>query len=370
MEYLLYFTSLIISKLINSNKNKSNIGSILIVKLDHLGDVITSLPSVYAIRRKFPEAEITSLVGEWVKDVLKNNPYIDNVIIYNSKRFEPKKHKYSLSKTVKLLSNIFEKRYDLIVGLRDDWLTLVFSLIYFPKVRIDRGTVRFRLKYKKFSDLFLRRTSSDKNIHEIDTNMMIAETGGIDQIKEEKSIFLTDKERNWAEDFLASLGLKGKRFVIISPGAKWKYRRWDVRKFANLADKIKKEFELEIVIAGSKDEIDTAEEMQKIMKGDSISIAGKTNIRQILSLLERALLCITNDSGMVHLSSGLNVPIAAIFGPQDPEKFGPWSDNSIVFHKKVDCFPCSQKKCIQKNSPCVNLIDVNDVFKKIRIYFL
>ena len=246
--------------------------------------------------------------------------------------------------------------------MRDDWLTLVFSLLYFPKVRIDRGSVRFRLRLKKFSDIFSKRILNNENIHEVDTNLMITEMAGAQRIKEKKFIFLTDEERNFAGTFLNSNRVNEKMFVIMSPGDMWKYRRWDIKKFALLADKIKSELRLEIIIAGSEDEVDTAEEMQKMMKEDSISIAGKTNIRQFLSIMEKSTLCITNDSGTVHLASGLNVPTAAIFGPQDPKKFGPWSSDSTVFHKKVECFPCNQKKCKQKNDPCVDQICVDEVF--------
>ena len=369
MEYLLYFISFIFTKLIIFNKNvsKVNFNRILIVKLDHIGDVVTSLPSVYSIRKRFPDAVVTFLTGEWSKDVLKNNPYINNIEIYNSNRFNrERKNRKSIIQRIRYLRSIFKKRYDLIAGLRDDWLTLIFSLIYFPKARVDRGTVRIKLKYENTLGLIFKSEKNNKTIHEIDTNLKIAEMAGSEAIGEKKFIFLSEGERDWAEEFLSSKGLKEKKFVIISPGAKWKYRRWDTRNFALLADRIREKFGLEILISGSKGEVDTAEDMRVMMKEKGISVAGKIDIRQTLSLLEKALICITNDSGMVHLTSGLNIPVVALFGAQDPMKFGPWSDINAVYHKKVECFPCSQKKCKLKDNPCINLIEEDEVFSGVR----
>jgi len=369
MEYLLYFISFIFTKLINFNKNvsKLNFNRILIIKIDHIGDVVTSLPSVYSIRKRFPDAVITFLTGEWSKDLLKNNRYINNIEIYNSNRYNrERRNRKSIIQRIRYLRSIFKRRYDLIAGLRDDWLTLIFSLIYFPKARIDRGTVRIKLKYENALRSILKNEKDDKVIHEVDTNLKITEMAGAEPIREKRSIFLSESEREWAEEFLSSKGLKEKKFVVISPGAGWKYRRWDARNFALLADRIREEFGLEILISGSKDEVDTAENVRVMMEGKSISVAGKTDIRQILSLLEKALVCVANDSGMVHLTSGLNIPVVALFGAEEPMKFGPWSDINKVYYKKVECSPCSQKKCKLKDNPCVNLIEVDEVFSGVR----
>lgn len=369
MEYLLYFISFIFTKLINFNKNvsKLNFNRILIIKVDQIGDVVTSLPSVYPIRKRFPDAEITFLTGEWSKDLLKNNPYINNIEIYNSNRYSQEiRNRKSIIQRIRYLRSIFKRRYDLIAGLRDDWLTLIFSLIYFPKARIDRGTVRIKLKYKNTLRAIFKNEKDNEIVHEVDTNLKITEMAGAEPIREKRSIFLSESERDWAEEFLSSKGLKEKKFVIISPGARWKYRRWDTQNFAILADRMREEFGLEILISGSKGEVDTAEDMGRMMKGKSISAAGMFDIRQILSLLEKALICVANDSGMVHLTSGLNIPVVALFGAQDPMKFGPWSDINKVYYKKVECSPCSQKRCKLKDNPCVNLIEEDEVFSGVR----
>ena len=367
MEYLLYFKSFIISKIINFYKdiNELDVKRILVIKLDHIGDVITSLPSVYSIRKKFPNVEITFLAGEWSKDVLKNNPYINNFIIYNSNRFCRNKDKKGLIVRIKYLKNIFKERYDVIAGLRDDWLTVIFSLFYFPKYRIDRGSVRIVLKYKKIIELIFGKKRDNEEIHEIDTNLLIAEKVGCERIFKKPLIFLSKDEKEWAEEFLSGFGINNKKFIIISPGAKWEFRRWDTKKFALLGDKIKKELGLDILIAGSRNEVNTALNVEREMKEETINVAGKTSVRQILSLMEQTVLCIANDGGMVHMASGLNVPVIALFGPQDPKRFGPWSNIRKVYHKKVECFPCKQKKCKRENNPCINLIEVDEVFSGV-----
>lgn len=368
MEYLLYFKSFIISKIINFYKdvNKLDVKKILIIKLDHIGDVITSLPTVYAIRKKFPDAEITVLAGEWSKDILNNNRCINNFIIYNSNRFCRNKDKKGLIARIKYLENVFKKRYDLIAGMRDDWLTLIFSIIYFPKYRVDRSSIRIELKFRKVIRSVFGKRKNEEEINEVETNLLIAEELGCERIFERPFVFFSIDEREWAKEFLSRYGLDNKKFVIISPGAEWEFRRWDPKKFALLGDRIKKELGLNILITGSNNEVDTSLNVEMRMKEENINITGETSVRQILALMERAELCIANDSGIVHIASGLNVPVVALFGPQDPKRFGPWSDVYKVYHKKVDCFPCNQKKCKRKDNPCINLIEVDEVFLGVK----
>ena len=364
MEYLLYFFSFIISLCINRNKKITSqlYEKILVIKLDHLGDVITSLPAVDSIRKRFPDSNISFVAGSWSKGIVENHPNIDTVYVYNSKRFAGGQ-KTTLFERIKILQMIFQKKYDLIVGLRDDWLTLLCSLIYMPLARADRGTVRIKIKLKR---LFSFSKRDDNISHEVETNLVTAEMAGAQQIRAVPCIFISEEERKAASDILSSYKIQEKKYVIISPGAKWKYRQWNTEKFALLADNIKGQFNLDIIISGSDEEYDTAENMRKLMKEESINIAGKTTIKQLAALIEKAALLIANDGGIVHLASALNIPVIALFGPQDPGKFGPWSGNSIAFHKKVDCFPCSQKKCTLKDDPCIHRIEADEVFSGIK----
>ena len=364
MEYLVYFFSFIISLCINRNKKITSqpYEKILVIKLDHLGDVITSLPAVDSIRKRFPGSNISFVASSWSKDIVENHPNIDTVYVYNSKRFA-RGQKSPLSERIRTLRMIFQKKYDLIVGLRDDWLTLLCSLIYMPSARADRGTVRLIMKLKRIFSFSKR----DSNInHEVDTNLITVEMAGIQPIRALPCIFISEEERKAASDILSSFHIQERKYVVISPGAKWQYRQWNTEKFALLADNIKNRFNLNIIISGSEEEYDTAENMSKLMKEKNINIAGKTTIKQLAALIEKAVLVIANDGGIGHIASALNVPVIALFGPQDPGKFGPWSDNSIVFHKKVDCFPCSQKKCKLKNDPCIHRIETDEVFSGVK----
>ena len=364
MEYLLYFFSFIISLCINGNKKIAGqpYEKILVIKLDHTGDVITSLPAVDSIRKRFPGSNISFAAGSRSKEIVENRPDIDTVYVYNSKRFA-RGQKTPLFGRIKTLRLIFQKKYDLIIGLRDDWLTIICSLIYMPSARADRGTVRLKMKLKR---LFSFSKRDNYVIHEVDTNLVIVEMAGAQPVRAVPCIFISEEERKSASGILSSFHIREKKYVVISPGAKWEYRRWNVEKFALLADNIKSRFNMDIVISGTNEESGIAEEMSKLMKEESINISGRTTIKQSAAVIEKSALLIANDGGMVHLASAMNVPTAAIFGPQDPERFGPWSEKSVVFHKKVDCFPCSQKKCKRRDNPCVNRIETEEVFSGIK----
>src|SRR5688572_26020890 len=83
---MLYVVSAL-ARLIHPWRNDRHVERILIFKLDHLGDLLIATPSLRAIRARFPKAEIRIVVGDWNTSLLRNNPSVDVVHVYNSDRF-------------------------------------------------------------------------------------------------------------------------------------------------------------------------------------------------------------------------------------------------------------------------------------------
>ncbi|RKY87023.1 hypothetical protein DRQ11_07240, partial [candidate division KSB1 bacterium] len=100
-EYLYLFFSFLTTLFINWGKKgikNSHFDKILVVKLDHIGDVVTATPVFEALKNRYPEAHVSLLLGSWSKDVVKNNPNIDELILYDSSSFiRNKQRKHSLT---------------------------------------------------------------------------------------------------------------------------------------------------------------------------------------------------------------------------------------------------------------------------------
>ena len=95
---------------------------ILVIKLDHLGDVLTALPVFPALREALPDAQIDVLVGPWARDLMESQPWVDSVLVYESRRFS--RNPSALSRfwrPLRRMRTIGAHRYTHIIELRGDW---------------------------------------------------------------------------------------------------------------------------------------------------------------------------------------------------------------------------------------------------------
>ena len=143
------------------------------------------------------------------------------------------------------------------------------------------------------------------------------------------------------------------RFLTVAPGGgdSWgkeaSFKRWPVKYFAELIQKLQKERSLHgVAILGSRSERALCEELQAMIKPPSVVLAGETNLAQTAMVLKKTALFVGNDGGLVHLAHALQVPLVAFYGPVPPEVYGPYppSPKAIaVFKQGLDCRPCYYK---------------------------
>ena len=115
---------------------------ILVVKLDHLGDVLLATPVFSNLRQTYPYAELHALTGAWSRVVLENHPDVNKVLEYNSPVFCRTGQPTSLRETFQLYKQLRQKKYDLLVTLRNDWRTVCFALLRITPNRLDRATLQ------------------------------------------------------------------------------------------------------------------------------------------------------------------------------------------------------------------------------------
>lgn len=362
MEYLRFIFSSISSLFINLfHKNKGKYNNILIVRLDHFGDMVCTLHSISNIRRNFPESKIILIAGDWNLPFFQNNNLVDDVIVYDSPAFTRDKNKVTgLKERIKIYKNLIKTKFDLIIGFRDDFFTILFSFLLFPSRRVDRGSVRIKLKFQQF---FNKKIKIDQ--HEIETNKKIIYPL-LNQYIEQNDFFKFDKDEElWLNNFLLKNNLKRKSYAVIHPGASWEFKRWDVKNFRGIGIALYNNYNLTPVIIGAKDEAPLGEAITKDINNIFIDVTGKTELRQTIQLIAEAAIAVCNDSAPMHIASQLGIPTVGLMGPADIEKFSPRGKQTVFLHKKVECYPCAQKICVKSELPCVNLINVSEVESKI-----
>ncbi len=346
----------IISKLFFFIKHKKS-NKILVIRLWAVGEAILTLPMIHVLRKKFPKAEITVLCRERVKDVFYGNKDIDDLLIFEPGNF------------LALLKNIrhFDVSFDTEPFFR---LSALLSLFFSARRIGFSGSIR--------SLLYTDKVKFNDRQHEVLTFLDLSkELGAYYKPKELIPLNYSEDDRKIVEKVLKENKISKNDFVIgITPGAaeSARFRMWAKERFAELADILVEKYNAKIVFVGAKSDESVIKGVQGLMKKHSISIAGKTNLRQTFYLVKKCRIFISNDTGPMHIAAAQGVKTIGLFGPNLPDRFAPYGPKNISVYKKVECSPCINvhlgqvpKECKRKKNKylCMNLIQVKDVLEAV-----
>ena len=363
--------------------------NILIVKLSAIGDVIHTLPSLAALRRLYPSAEITWVVEEHAADLLKDHPDLDRVIISRRKTWVQEFRRGRFATPLKEMQAFYRalrcRPYDLVI----DFHGLLKSAVI---VALSGG--RRRLGYNSLQELsglfYNEKIPEDMGKHAVDRYLdfirslaagrrepadcltvapVFTITTGQEErrrvaaLLDEHAALLTVREGLEVERIgSGGAGNPERRFVAVNPVAFWETKLWEEEKFAELCDRIRLEMGIPVILTGG--EAGPLERIRARMKTRAVNLGGRTTLRELACLYEQAALVVTTDSGPMHLAAAVGTPLVALFGPTDPRRTGPYGPGHRVIRRELTCMPCFRKRCETKQ--CMREIEVREVFTAVQ----
>jgi lipopolysaccharide heptosyltransferase I len=325
---------------------------ILIIKPSAIGDVVHTLPVLALLRRRWPGAKISWLVTPACAGLLEGHPMIDEIILFERKRLGGMWKNPRLALELRgFTRGLRERKFDLVLDLqglfRSGWLG-----------RKTRAPVRVGFRNaREFAWLFYTQRVPIETMeqHAIDRYLKLARFIGCDAGPVEFPFATSDADRAHVGGLLGD----SSPYAVILPGTNWPTKRWPVEKFAGLVGPLRDRFGLRTVLAGGAD----AAEMAPAIPG-AISVAGKTTLKQLTALLERAAVVVANDSGPMHIASALGRPLVTAFGPTNPVRTGPFGRMDSVVRLDIVCSPCYSRRCSHQS--CLRQLDVEAVLELAR----
>jgi lipopolysaccharide heptosyltransferase II len=153
------------------------------------------------------------------------------------------------------------------------------------------------------------------------------------------------------------------QYVVMAPSAGKPANQWPAEKFGELAARLP----LPSVVIASAGEAGIADTMVAHARGNAISIAGKTRLKELIPVIRRAEFFVCNDTGPMHLAAALNIPVFAVFGPANPVRTGPYGDIHTVIQLDLPCAPCyARHPCTRYDFRCMKDLSVDQVHDAIR----
>lgn len=357
-EYLTLLLSFSVNTILYRNKRLSNIKKILVLRLDHIGDLMLSMPCLSSLRTSFPTSYIDIVINSTTKPIAEMIPYVNNVTCYDAKFFDRtgKVKAFDLVRAIEFVKRVRSKKYDLILDLRGSLMTVLLAVMAKAKFRLDRGTYLLLRK--------IRAIRSGERVYKNEAEMCldIIAQAGLPVVRETHLRFYTSDIT-----FARSLLKKDRLNFVIHPGGNPQLKRWSLDRYAELIRRILSDYKASVYIIGSSNEQGLASSiMSQVGGGDVSDLCGKVMLRQLPAFLKECDLFIGNDSGPMHIASICGTKVVGLFGPTDPNKFGPFGKNSIALRMEQDCQPCASNKCKYGEYRCIDKISVNDVMHVIK----
>jgi len=346
---------------------------LLVIRPDHLGDVLFTTPALRALRHARPRAHITTLVGPWAARALQGNPAVDEVLTCPFPGFT-RQRKGPLWEPYRLLydyaKGLAAQRFDAALILRPDhW----WGALLAHRARIPRRLGTARPETIPFLTLALADAPSQ---HEVARNLALiaalppspATTGAGPGVKAGLAFYLTDEDRTFAD---RTLGGPDAVWVAIHPGAGAPVKRWRPDAWAQVGSTLARETGARILLTGSADEARLCQEIAALMQPPPLVLAGQTDLGGLAALYARCRLVLGPDSGPLHLAVAVGTPTVHLYGPADPASFGPWGDPARhrIVTLGIGCSPCRHldwPEAELDEHPCVWAIPVERVMEETR----
>jgi len=332
---------------------------ILLIKLSAVGDVIHTIPVLNKLRRRYPNAQIDWLVKPAIGELLRHHPAVSDVIDFTgpaaaSAPLGPS----STVRYVRLSAMLRATGYDLVIDMHGQLRTAILTLATGAPVRIGFDRPRARVwdasprklpeETRKHAWQGAREGSwlaythiipvPTLEIHAVDRYLNVGRLLDLEEGSADFSFPIPHEASRRVSGLLDYHGVANAELIVMAPGTIWETKQWPSDRFAEVARHfLQKDFS--VVLVGTDRERAACAKVAAL-EPRVVDLSGETTLSELAALIRRATICVTNDSGPMHLAVALKRPVVSVFGPTDPTWIGPYRRDGAVLQAIMPCSPC------------------------------
>ncbi len=345
---------------------KSTQKKILVMRYRFIGDTVLTVPFLRNLRKAEPHAAITWMVAPGSSDAVSGIPYVDHLLYWDPVTIhaDSRGAHRTLSSKLTFIKELRKERFDKVYVLKRSLSSAIIAWLSGAPERVGFDT-------EGRGCLLTRRVAYRHDRHEVMNFLAVLNEDGVKVHDDFLEIWSTPEEELKTQDRITRSGINASaQFAVIHPFSAVVERGWPLENFAELASRLNADTGCRVIVVGGPGDRETFARVRAVFGPDIVDLVGKCSMRETIALLRRSSLFIGNDSGVMHLASAAGVPLVALFGPQSPVKFGPWSKRAKVIYKGMNCSPCRQKffsECSPSSRmrpACMENISVEEVFQE------
>lgn len=335
--------------------------NILVRAPNWIGDAVMCEPAIRGLRSLFPEAKVSMLAKPAIAELFISHPVLNGVLLYDDKGAHA-----GLSGKWLLAGTLRRHRFDLAVLFQNAFEAAFLTWL--------AGIPR---RYGYSTDgrvLFLTEPvavpGGSVPVHQVEYYWNLLRPLGMAGRATLPMLLVTANEERMVEGRLSSAGIDSSDLIIgINPGSTYgSAKRWLSDRFAEVAKRLVRRLEqaedahVAVVILGAKGEESLGEDIAAQVGGRSVVLSGATTIRELMAVVKRCRILITNDTGPMHIAAACGVPVVAVFGPTDSRTTAPYGQERSIVREAVDCAPCLLREC-PIDHRCMTRIPVDRVYE-------
>lgn len=318
---------------------------VLVIKPCCLGDVLLTTPLVAQLRISFPDAQITYAVGRWSRPMVASNPHIDATL--------PVPERWTPGATLAFVRALRAGKYDAVfVPERTPLLTLLVWLAAIPRrVGLDSRGRGFAYTHRAPVPPFV--------VHEADLYSSLATAAGLPP-PPRRLFFAPDTTGHTAAaELLAELDDGTGPLIVLhpgggqNPGMTLHRKRWFPERWAVVADTLIAEQGARVLVVGGPGDEAAAAELERSMRYQPVAtLVRRWDWSTLAALIQSSALFLGHDTGMMHLAAAVGTPTLAIFGPSDPQMYGPYGAHGRAIWHPTHWSPCFYDGAALPDCPC------------------
>jgi len=328
---------------------------VLVIRLRSIGDTVLSTPSLFALRRFLPNAQIDVLLEDWVAPLLEGSAIVDNIIEIEK----------GLLARLGTALRLRETRYDVVFNLHGGTTSTFLTRFTGARHRVGYSNYQYSSLH---TDLL--SSSADfwgqEKTHSAEQQLALLGFTGVPVSDRPRSSLTVDPGAAHAvDDLLLNRGVGGEKFALIHPSTAFFTKQWAPENYARVAEYLAA-CGIKRVAVATKTEIETLNRMVESSRVPIIFF-DDLSLPEITALAAKAEVFIGNDSGIAHIAAAVGTPTVVIFGSSNRDHWRPWTDapNETVY-EKFECQPCLGYRCEVFGEPkCILSVSTESVIAAI-----
>lgn len=357
---------------------------ILVRGTNWLGDAVMTTPALLRLREKFPDAYIALLSPEKLEQLWRHHPAVDESI-----SFSPGESVFAVAKklragkfdTALVLPNSPRSAIEVFlagipnrIGYARPWRNFFLTQTLPPRP----GALKMQKRSVAEIERLIqgkpkpenRKQKVPESAHQMHEYLHLAAALGANPEPLPPKLSVTPEEMEAAAKKFGLERISNPVFGL-NPGAEYgPAKRWPIERFIAAAREIQRRTNCAWILFGGKSDADFTNQIESAIGGGPspiLNLAGKTSLRELMCLLKRCRVFLTNDTGPMHVAAALGIPVVAIFGSTSPELTAPFPVNESllkILRSDAPCSPCFLREC-PIDFRCMNGIGVERVVEAV-----